>query len=63
MFEVPSACLQAREIFKLIDFAASFQRFDTISICGGPEQRTGSVDYNPNHPILWDMLKNLVSGP
>ena len=62
MFEVPSACLQAREIFKLIDFG-SIGSNDLIQYLFAVDRNNEqvSVDYNPNHPILWSILKDLVS--
>ena len=62
MFEVPSACLQATEIFKLIDFG-SIGSNDLIQYLFAVDRNNEqvSVDYNPDHPILWNMLKELVT--
>jgi phosphotransferase system enzyme I (PtsI) len=62
MFEVPSACLQAREIFKLIDFG-SIGSNDLIQYLFAVDRNNEqvSVDYNPDHPVLWGMLKDLVA--
>ena len=62
MFEVPSACLQARDIFKLIDFG-SIGSNDLIQYLFAVDRNNEqvSVDYNPDHPVLWGMLKDLVA--
>lgn len=62
MFEVPSACLQARKIFELIDFG-SIGSNDLIQYLFAVDRTNEqvSVDYDPDHPILWDMLKELVA--
>lgn len=62
MFEVPSACLQARKIFPLIDFG-SIGSNDLIQYLFAVDRTNEqvSVDYNPDHPVLWDMLKDLAA--
>jgi len=60
MFEIPSACLQAVEILKEIDFA-SIGSNDLIQYLFAVDRNNVLVsqDYNPNHPVLWNLLKNL----
>jgi phosphotransferase system enzyme I (PtsI) len=62
MFEVPSACLQARQIFKLVDFG-SIGSNDLIQYLFAVDRNNEQVssDYDPEHPILWELLKDLVS--
>jgi phosphotransferase system enzyme I (PtsI) len=61
MFEVPSACLHARQIFKLIDFA-SIGSNDLIQYLLAVDRNNEMVssDYNPNHPALWELLRQIV---
>lgn len=60
MFEVPSACLQAGDIFKLVDFG-SIGSNDLIQYLFAVDRNNELVssDYNPEHPVLWDIIKNL----
>jgi phosphoenolpyruvate-protein phosphotransferase (PTS system enzyme I) len=60
MFEVPSACLQARDIFKLVDFG-SIGSNDLIQYLFAVDRTNEQVssDYNPGHPVLWKMLEDL----
>ncbi len=60
MFEVPSACIQADAIFKMVDFA-SIGSNDLIQYLFAVDRNNESVSqcYNPEHPALWDVLKNL----
>jgi phosphotransferase system enzyme I (PtsI) len=62
MFEVPSACMQAREIFKLVDFG-SIGSNDLIQYLFAVDRNNEQVsaDYNPEHPVLWKLLTDLVS--
>jgi phosphoenolpyruvate-protein phosphotransferase (PTS system enzyme I) len=62
MFEVPSACIQARDIFKLVDFG-SIGSNDLIQYLFAVDRNNEQVsgDYNPEHPILWQLLKDLVA--
>jgi phosphotransferase system enzyme I (PtsI) len=62
MFEVPSACMQARQIFKLVDFG-SIGSNDLIQYLFAVDRNNEQVsaDYNPEHPVLWELLKNMVS--
>ncbi|MDD5673189.1 MAG: PEP-utilizing enzyme, partial [Chitinivibrionales bacterium] len=60
MFEVPSACMQAREIFKIVDFG-SIGSNDLIQYLFAVDRNNELVsrDYNPDHPILWETLRLL----
>jgi phosphotransferase system enzyme I (PtsI) len=62
MFEVPSACLQAKKIFDEVDFG-SIGSNDLIQYLFAVDRNNEqvSVDYDPNHPVLWEMLANLAS--
>ncbi len=58
MFEVPSACMHAEKIFKLADFG-SIGSNDLIQYLFAVDRNNEQVsaDYNPEHPILWEMLR------
>ena len=60
MFEVPSACMQADKIMKLVDFA-NIGSNDLIQYLFAVDRNNEYVsnDYDPEHPILWEMLENL----
>lgn len=60
MFEVPSACLQADKILKAVDFG-SIGSNDLIQYLFAVDRNNESVsdDYNPDHPVLWDLLKDI----
>jgi len=60
MFEVPSACLQAAEIFSLTDFG-SIGSNDLIQYLFAVDRNNERVqkDYNPDHPVLWELLGRL----
>lgn len=60
MFEVPSACMQAEEIMELVDFT-SIGSNDLIQYMFAVDRNNESVsdDYDPEHPVLWKILKNL----
>jgi phosphotransferase system enzyme I (PtsI) len=62
MFEVPSACLQARSIYKIVDFG-SIGSNDLIQYLFAVDRNNEQVsdDYDPLHPVLWDVLKGLVT--
>lgn len=61
MFEVPSACLQAKGIYKLVDFA-SIGSNDLIQYLFAVDRNNERVShcYDPEHDVLWDLLKNLA---
>lgn len=60
MFEVPSAFIEAEEIFGLVDFG-SIGSNDLIQYLFAIDRNNELVsrDYNPEHPILWKMLSRL----
>ncbi len=60
MFEVPSAFLQASQILDLVDFG-SIGSNDLIQYLFAIDRTNELVsqDYNPDHPVLWSMLKML----
>jgi phosphotransferase system enzyme I (PtsI) len=60
MFEVPSACMQAGEIFKQVDFG-SIGSNDLIQYLFAVDRNNEMVssDYNPDHPVLWQTLEML----
>jgi phosphoenolpyruvate-protein phosphotransferase (PTS system enzyme I) len=61
MFEVPSACLQAREIYKHVDFG-SIGSNDLIQYLFAVDRTNEQVssDYDPQHPILWKLLEEIA---
>ncbi len=61
MFEVPSACMQAKLIFKHVDFG-SIGSNDLIQYLFAVDRNNEQVssDYNPGHPVLWSLLEDLV---
>jgi phosphotransferase system enzyme I (PtsI) len=61
MFEVPSACLQARDLYKQIDFG-SIGSNDLIQYLFAVDRTNEQVSdgYDPDHPILWTILRDLV---
>jgi len=62
MFEVPSACIQAKKIFKRADFG-SIGSNDLIQYLFAVDRNNEQVsaDYNPEHPVLWDMLEAMAT--
>ena len=60
MFEVPSAFLQASKIYELVDFG-SIGSNDLIQYLFAIDRTNELVsqDYNPEHPVLWEMLSSL----
>jgi phosphotransferase system enzyme I (PtsI) len=60
MFEVPSAFIDAEEIFSLVDFG-SIGSNDLIQYLFAIDRNNELVsqDYDPEHPILWKMLERL----
>ncbi len=60
MFEVPSACIQADSILKQVDFA-SIGSNDLIQYLFAIDRNNELVshDYNPEHPALWEVMRNL----
>jgi len=62
MFEVPSACIQAREILGQVDFA-SIGSNDLVQYMFAVDRNNELVsqDYNPDHPVLWSVLQQLTT--
>jgi len=61
MFEVPSACLQARELLEAGDFG-SVGTNDLFQYLFAVDRDNDAVadDYDPDHPVLWAMLEGLA---
>lgn len=61
MFEVPSACLQAEELFKEADFA-SIGSNDLIQYLFAVDRNNENVayDYNPGKTALWSLMKQIA---
>jgi phosphotransferase system enzyme I (PtsI) len=57
MFEVPSACLSAREILDVADFG-SIGSNDLVQYLFAVDRNNALVarDYTPHHPVLWSLL-------
>jgi phosphotransferase system enzyme I (PtsI) len=62
MFEIPSACLMAKEIFGHMDFG-SIGSNDLIQYLFAVDRNNErvSADFNPEHPALWNMLRQLAA--
>ncbi|HEO70355.1 MAG TPA: phosphoenolpyruvate--protein phosphotransferase, partial [Candidatus Hydrogenedentes bacterium] len=61
MFEVPSACLQARELLAEADFG-SIGTNDLVQYLFAVDRNNDRVayDYVPDRPVLWRLLETLV---
>ena len=61
MFEVPSACLQAGELFDVIDFG-SIGTNDLIQYLFAVDRDNEKVayDYTPDRPVFWDLLRRIA---
>lgn len=61
MFEVPSACLSAREILEIADFG-SIGTNDLTQYLFAVDRDNELVagDYNPDRPILWRLLHDIA---
>lgn len=61
MFEVPAACLQAREILAEADFG-SIGTNDLIQYLFAVDRNNERVayDYRPERPVLWTVISDLV---
>jgi len=61
MFEVPSACFVADELFELADFG-SVGTNDLVQYLFAIDRGNEKLadDYNPDHPILWNILKTIT---
>ncbi len=60
MFEVPSACIQADRILEEVDFG-SIGSNDLIQYLFAVDRNNELVsqDYDPSHPVLWEILETL----
>ena len=61
MFEVPSACLGAREILEVADFG-SIGTNDLVQYLFAVDRNNELVagDYGPDKPVLWSLIGDLV---
>ncbi len=58
MFEVPSACLQAGELYEAIDFGSvGTNDLTQYLFAVDRENDMVSYDYNPDRPAFWKLLK------
>ena len=62
MFEVPSACLQARELFEHADFA-SIGTNDLTQYLFAVDRDNDlvSYDYDPDRPVFWKLIKSIAA--
>lgn len=60
MFEVPSACFVADDLFEIADFASvgTNDLFQYLFVLDRGNEQLAD-EYNPDHPILWNILKSL----
>ena len=61
MFEVPSACLQAREVMDAADFG-SIGSNDLIQYLFAVDRNNEMVahDYHPERPVLWSLMQQVA---
>lgn len=61
MFEVPSACLQARELLEVADFA-SIGTNDLIQYLFAVDRNNEHVahDYVPDKPVIWSLMRQIA---
>lgn len=61
MFEVPAACLQARELFEVIDFA-SIGTNDLTQYLFAVDRDNDyvSYDYNPDRQVFWNLIRQMA---
>lgn len=62
MLEVPSACLLADELMRVADFC-SIGTNDLVQYLFAVDRNNDlvSYDYNPDRPVFWMLLKNVVA--
>jgi phosphotransferase system enzyme I (PtsI) len=62
MFEVPSACLQARELLEVAEFG-SIGTNDLIQYLFAVDRNNELVaqDYTPDQPVLWSVLRQIAA--
>lgn len=62
MFEVPSACLMARELFEVVDFASIGSNDLTQYLFAvDRENDLVSSDYNCDKPVFWELIRFMAS--
>ena len=60
MFEVPSACLEAEEIFRHAEFASvGTNDLTQYLFAVDRDNELVSYDYNPDRPAMWRLLKSV----
>jgi phosphotransferase system enzyme I (PtsI) len=61
MFEVPSACLQAKELFEHVDFASiGTNDLTQYLFAVDRDNEMVSYDYNPDRPVFWNLIKSMA---
>ena len=60
MFEVPSACFAADELFEIADFGSvgTNDLFQYLFVLDRGNDQLAD-EYNPDHPVLWKVLRSL----
>ncbi|MFC1461695.1 putative PEP-binding protein, partial [Verrucomicrobiota bacterium] len=61
MFEVPSACAQAKKLFQHVDFASiGTNDLTQYFFAVDRENERVSYDYNPDRPVFWNLLTDIA---
>ena len=61
MFEVPSACLQARELYREIDFGSiGTNDLTQYLFAVDRDNERVSYDYNPDRPVFWNLIRSIA---
>ncbi len=61
MFEVPSACLMARELYELIDFASiGTNDLTQYLFAVDRDNELVSYDYNPDRAVFWKLMNQMA---